>query len=931
MAAARKTPGKTAIAKSGAKNNGAKARPVETPLPLSESDASQTLQNDEFRRTQLELEAARDRYVDLYDFSPVGHLTLDTQGKIVEANLRAGKLLGINRRELIGQPLACFIAPSDEGTFHRHCQEVLKTGTRQTCEVQLWKEAGASRWVYFESLAVHEEPGHITHWRTSLLDVSDRKRAEQELAAHQAQLEGIIASAMDAIITVDEGERVVVFNRAAESMFLCQAADVIGQPFDRFIPKRFRQAHHGHMSDFALTQMTSRSMGRPGTLFGLRANGEEFPVEASISHVRVNDKNLLTVILRDVTERKRAEQGQHRLIEDLTQSQQHFQALFNWTPSAVGISTLAEGRFCDVNEGFSRLTGYAREEVIGRTTLELGLWADPSERATVLREIREQGYLHNREGLLRTKSGEIRSLMVSVDSIQLGSTPCLIYLGHDITERKRAEAELCESDARLRAILDNSPGMVFLKDTEGRYLHVNRQFERAFHMTREQVVGKTDEAIFVPEQAAAFRANDLKVLQAGVPLEFEEVAMHDDGPHTSIVSKFPLYDGDGKPYALCGIATDITERKIAEGALQASDAFTRAVLDSLSAHVCVLDRDGLILQTNESWKAFARCNAHPAFAGDEVGQNYLDVCRRASVAGELISQLIVEGVVAVLEGSQPNFSVEYACHSPEGKRWFKMRVTPLKASKGVVVSHTDISPRVKMGLELEHQLLLLGHKQEELESLTGKLIEAQEQERRRIARELHDDFNQRLAALAVELETLERTPDAFPEPVVQQLTAVRDHIGQLSDDLHDLAYRLHPSLLDHVGLEVAMRDHVAEFTKRTGLPVMFTAREVPGTLSPEIATNLFRVMQESLQNVSKHAQATEVLVRLRGSSRGIGLSVRDNGKGFDHESKDARVNGLGLVSMQERARGLGGFLRIHSLPRNGTKVCAWIPRDRDGA
>ncbi len=698
MAAARKTPGKTAIAKSGAKNNGAKARPVETPLPLSESDASQTLQNDEFRRTQLELEAARDRYVDLYDFSPAGHLTLDTQGKIVEANLRAGKLLGINRKELVGRPLSCFIAPSDEGTFHRHCQDVLKTGTRQTCEVHLWKEAGASRWVYFESLAVHEEPGHITHWRTSLLDVSDRKRAEQELAAHQAQLEGIIASAMDAIITVDEGERVVVFNRAAESMFLCQAADVIGQPFDRFIPKRFRQAHHGHMSDFALTQMTSRSMGRPGTLFGLRANGEEFPVEASISHVRVNDKNLLTVILRDVTERKRAEQGQHRLIEDLTQSQQHFQSLFNWTPSAVGISTLAEGRFCDVNEGFSRLTGYAREEVIGRTTLELGLWADPSERATVLREIREQGYLHNREGLLRTKSGEIRSLMVSVDSIQLGSTPCLIYLGHDITERKRAEealrlakfsmdraadavywidsqakvldvneaaslmlgyskdelcamtvhelnpdfqadmwpgfwaeiqrrgtmvfetahrakngrlipvevsvnylsyerkeyhcafvrditerkraeAELCESDARLRAILDNSPGMVFLKDTEGRYLHVNRQFERAFHMTREQVVGKTDEAIFVPEQAAAFRANDLKVLQAGVPLEFEEVAMHDDGPHTSILSKFPLYDGDGKPYALCGIATDITERKIAEGALQASDAFTRAVLD----------------------------------------------------------------------------------------------------------------------------------------------------------------------------------------------------------------------------------------------------------------------------------------------------------------------------------------------------------------
>ncbi len=135
-------------------------------------------------------------------------------------------------------------------------------------------------------------------------------------------------------------------------------------------------------------------------------------------------------------------------------------------------------------------------------------------------------------------------------------------------KRRRAEEELCESEARLQAILDNSPGMVFLKDVEGRYLHVNRQFESTFHMTREQVLGKTDEAICATEQAAAFRANDLKVLQAGVPLEFEEVNMHDDGPHTSIVSKFPLYGGDGKPYALCGITTDITQRKQAEETLR---------------------------------------------------------------------------------------------------------------------------------------------------------------------------------------------------------------------------------------------------------------------------------------------------------------------------------------------------------------------------
>jgi signal transduction histidine kinase len=234
-------------------------------------------------------------------------------------------------------------------------------------------------------------------------------------------------------------------------------------------------------------------------------------------------------------------------------------------------------------------------------------------------------------------------------------------------------------------------------------------------------------------------------------------------------------------------------------------------------------------------------------------------------------------------------------------------------------------------LALEQQAVLLGEKQKELESLAGKLIEAQEAERKRIARELHDDFNQRLAALSVELESMERTPIALPELITRQLAAVRIQAGTLSDDLHDLAYRLHPSLLEHVGLEIAARDHVAEFAKRTGLSVRFAGREVPKVLSPEVATNLFRVLQESLQNVSKHAQATDVTVRLSGSSKGVGLSVRDNGQGFDLEDKNAGAKGLGLVSMQERTRGLGGFLRIHSLPRSGTKICAWIPQLQEDA
>jgi signal transduction histidine kinase len=319
------------------------------------------------------------------------------------------------------------------------------------------------------------------------------------------------------------------------------------------------------------------------------------------------------------------------------------------------------------------------------------------------------------------------------------------------------------------------------------------------------------------------------------------------------------------------------------------------------------------------------------FTVGEVGQNYLDLCRRAIAGGDSSAQAILDGIEAVLVGSQPSFSAEYSCHLPEEENWFLMRVTPLKGEKGIVLSHTNISERVRIAQALEQHTILLREKQADLEGLTGKLIEAQEQERQRIARELHDDFNQRLAALSVGIESMERAQVAPPEPVARQLAVIRGMVEGLSDDLHDLAYKLHPPLLEHVGLEVAIRDHVTGVAKRNGVRVTFTAREVPKTLSPEIATNLFRVMQESLQNVTKHAQATEVTVRLSGSSKGIGLSVRDNGKGFELDSNQGRRAGLGLVSMQERARLLGGFFRIHSRSGQGTKVCAWLPCSPDRA
>ena len=143
----------------------------------------------------------------------------------------------------------------------------------------------------------------------TIVDITERKQAEEAIRRSKEQLAGVISSAMDAIITVDDQQRIVLFNSAAERMFLFPAEDAIGQRLERFIPERFRAAHQGHIEDFGKTHVTRRSMGTLGALYGLRADGEEFPIEASISQIEANGRKLYTVILRDITERKRADEA----------------------------------------------------------------------------------------------------------------------------------------------------------------------------------------------------------------------------------------------------------------------------------------------------------------------------------------------------------------------------------------------------------------------------------------------------------------------------------------------------------------------------------------------------------------------------------------------------------------------------------------------
>jgi len=267
--------------------------------------------------------------------------------------------------------------------------------------------------------------------------------------------------------------------------------------------------------------------------------------------------------------------------EALRESREQFTSAFQ--DAGIGMALVgANGRWLQVNRALCEIVGYTEQEMLAMNFQSITYPDDlDADLAYVKRLLASEIQTYQMEKRYIHKLGYIIWIQLNVSLVYDSLDRPLHFIAQvqNITVRKQITAELRQSEARLQAILNNSPALIFLKDLEGRYLLVNREFEKTFDLALKDIVGKTDAELFSPMLANAFRANDIKALRADAPLQLEEVAFHDDGPHTSIVFKFPLRDEAGKPYAIGGIATDITDHKLTEQALRASERTLRLVLE----------------------------------------------------------------------------------------------------------------------------------------------------------------------------------------------------------------------------------------------------------------------------------------------------------------------------------------------------------------
>ncbi len=536
------------------------------------------------------------------------------------------------------------------------------------------------------------------------------------------------------------------------------------------------------------------------------------------------------------TERKGAE-------EALRRSAERYRVLVETIPHGIeeidssGIITVA-------NSAHHKQYEYGEGELIGTSILDLV--ATDSEREE-LRDylkylVKEQPAPTRYVGKKRTKNGRV--IDVQVDWIYKrdtqGQVTGFTSIITDITERKRAEQALLESErqsseqlAELELLYRTAPLGLCHMDSDLRYLRCNEKLAEINGISSADHIGRTLREI-VPEIAGTMESVYYQVIESGDPaIDVEVTGATDADPqkvrHFS-ASYYPVKSEDGVVYGVSSIVQDITERKRAEEALK---------------------------------------DAHNQLEG-RVQERTKDL---ANAIGAL---------------------------------------------------KTEITERKRAEEALRESDAVLRRNQKDIQDLAGKLLTAQEEERRRLARELHDDLTQRLAVLAIEAGKLEGQLESSGGGVPEKLRDMKEQMVKLAADVHTISRQLHPSILDDLGLVSAIESECTSFSEREGIRVKYESKNVPAVLPKDVALCIYRIIQESLRNIAKHAQTREAHVTLTGNDGGIHLSIKDTGIGF-HPAQGRGKPGLGLASMEERVRLIQGDLSVQSRPGQGTVIEVRVP------
>jgi PAS domain S-box-containing protein len=479
----------------------------------------------------------------------------------------------------------------------------------------------------------------------------------------------------------------------------------------------------------------------------------------------------------------------------------------------------------------------------------------------------------------------------------------------DITERKEAERHLHESEERLRAFMDSSTDVYTIWDSQLRLVDVSDRGVKAFlpGKTREELIGKHI-AELVPEVMETGRYEEyLEVIETGEPFQVEEAIMHPRFAlrHTSI-KVFKVQDGMG-----C-VVTDITQRVETEQKLKENEERLRAFMESATDTFNIWDSNLDLIYTTE--KGLRELFPPGTKKEDVLGKNMTELSPGIRETGRYDEYL------KVLETGKPFFADDIVPSPTLGNRYLTQRA--FKTGDGLGMVTIDTTARHKV----EEELRLTS---ERIRAMTKQLSGLEESERQHIARELHDNVGQNMTVLGINFS---RAKAKMAEAKIEEVQSILDDsqglVEQTTEAIRDIMANLRPPVLEDYGLLAALRWHGERFALRTEIAISVQGEEPDPRLGIDLEIVLFRIAQEALINIVKHANANHVTVKYNEGDGKAHLVITDDGIGFNvaDMSPSAKHSGWGMVTMSERAQSIGGSLCIESHPGGGTQIVVEVVR-----
>ncbi len=732
-------------------------------------------------------------------------------------------------------------------------------------------------------------------------DITDRKRTEEALMRSEQQLRTVLDTLPIGVWFTDEKGHVLYGNPVGHRIWTEAARVGLPQPGGEGLwwetIDNIESLHR-----WAVSTVLARGHGVQNETLAIETRtGERRTIRNSAVPVKNDTGEMLGAIVlnEDITDRVRAENALH---------QEHalLMAVMDAATDIIFVKDL-EGRYIHINRAGARALGMPVEEVIGWN--DYAIW--PSDLAASC-QLADRRVLETGEPV----TVEETSVCDGITTIYLttkapyrnseGQIIGVIGVARDITERKQAEEALREQHALLSAIMNTTMDIIFVKDLEGHYLHMNPAGARAVGLSPQEVVGKDDDAIWPADLAACCKEADRLILSTGSAQTLEESTIANGKRITYLTTKAPYRDAAGNMIGIIGVAHDVSQIKQSEEDLRRSHAFIRQIIDTNPNFIFAKDREGRFTLVNK-----AVAEAYGTTVERLVGKTDADF---NSNTRELA--FFRKTDLEVMDSLREQFIAEEMMTDSAGHtRWLQTVKRPILDESGkaamVLGASTDITERKR----IEETL-----RQRERDLRTAL------DERERISQDLHDGILQSLYAVGLGLEACKplMTQRHYKKAAASMDRAI-GHLNHVMSEVRNFIAGLESQILQGSTFPMALRTMVQTLTANHPIPCTLTIDEcLADTFSTEQALHLLNVVREALSNSLRHAEATQTTVSLKSLSRSIRLTIADNGRGFNPASMHGA--GHGLTNMEARARKVGGRFAIRSVPQHGTRITIDLPK-----